>query len=212
MKYLLLIGMIFAVLPVQAQNAFWSFNDDQQPLTIAPECDARFEEIRGGVFMPSVDEVYQNGLAFLASPSDEIRRQAPYCFLSAALQGHADAQFQLAKMYNKGDILTQDDLSAYKWATIAAANGNKDAQAFVLSLEQVLSTQDLQVVSAEIKNNWDRIQDERRKELAALTQEIETLKAASADSSGKTENAPVTPMAPIPTNLSDIFTEEDRFE
>lgn len=207
MKFLLLFGLFLTALPTQAQNVFWSFTDDQQPLTIAPECDARFEEIRGGVFMPSIEEVYQNGLAFLASSSDEIRRQAPYCFLSAALQGHADAQFQLAKMYNKGDLMAQDDLSSYKWALIAAANGNEEAQTFALNLEQVLTNRDLEIVNTEIKNSWDKTQDTRRKKLQELTQE---LKALEENKEQKGENSRM-PTAPTPTGLSDIFTNEDRF-
>ena len=157
--------------------------------------------------MPTAEEVYQNGLAFLASPSEEIKRQAPYCFLASALQGHAAAQFQLAKMYNKGDILAQDDLSAYKWAMISAANGNQDAQGFALSLEQVLSTRDLEIVTAEIKNNWDRIQDEQRKELEELSKKAAALKQES----GQAKETAEIPVAPVPTNLSDIFTAEDRF-
>ena len=207
MKFLLLIGMIFAALSAQAQNAFWSFDDEQQPLTIAPECDARFEEVRGGVFVPSAEDTYQYGMAFLESASDEIRRQAPYCLLSAALQGHSAAQFQLAKMYNKGELLPQDDLSSYKWASIAAASGNKDAELFVLNLEQVLTTEDLALVGIDIKNHLDKMRDEMRKKLEAMVQETEALKAKSE----KPADGAAVPLAPMPTGLSDIFTEEDRF-
>lgn len=205
MRFLLITLMILAALPVKAQNIFWSFSDNQQPLTIAPECDGRFEEIRGGVFMPSVEEVYEHGQVFLESTSDEIRRQAPYCFLFAALQGHADAQFQLAKLYNKGDLLPQDDLSAYKWSFIAAANGNKDAEVFVLNLEQVLTTKDMDAVSGDIRKYLDAAKDDKRKKMDEISKEMATLKTPGADSTG------AVPSAPIPTDFSDIFTEEDRF-
>ena len=132
-KFLLLGCLFFASSFAQAQNLFWSFNDEQKPMTIAPECDAKFDEVRGGVFVPSIDDVYQYGEIFLANASPEIQRQAPYCFLVAALNGNADAQFRLAQLYNKGDIMPQDDLSAYKWSFIAALNGNKEAQKFTLN-------------------------------------------------------------------------------
>ena len=126
MKKMWLLILVLMALPASAQNLFWSFDDEQHPMTIAPECDARFDEVRGGVFMPSLEDVYQYGTIFLENQSYEIKRQAPYCFLVAALNGNADAQFKLAQLYNKGDILPQDDLSAYKWAFIAALNGNKE--------------------------------------------------------------------------------------
>ena len=177
-------------------------------MTIAPECDARFEEIRGGVFMPTVDEVYQHGLNFLADSSEEVRRQAPYCFLSAALQGNADAQFQLAKLYNKGDILPQDDLSAYKWAFIAALNGNKEAEQFTLNLEQVLTTADLQATSAAIQQARVTIQENIQKQIAEIEQEMLELKQQTEDAA---ESKTSVRRAPKPTSLSNIFTEEDHF-
>ena len=206
MKFLTFFCMIMTARSVKAQDIFWSFNDGQLPMTIAPECDARFEEIRGGVFMPTVEELYQNGVNFLADSSEEIRRQAPYCFLSAALQGNADAQFQLAKLYNRGDILPQDDLSAYKWAFIAALNGNRDAEQFTLNLEQVLTTADLQATSAAIQKARVAIQENMQKQMAEMEAERLKLQQKAGD------EAPVgTLRAPKPTALSDIFTEEDRF-
>lgn len=204
MKFLLFVGILIACFSVKAQNIFWSFNDKQQPMTIAPECDARFEEIRGGVFMPSVEEVYQHGVEFLASSSDEIRRQAPYCFLSAAIQGNADAQFQLAKMYNKGDILPQDDLSAYKWAFIAALNGNKDAELFTLNLEQVLTTDDLEATGAAIYDARTEIQENMQRQLEDLKERNNVLNVEKEQKGGK-------PRAPMPTKLTDIFNEKDHY-
>ena len=57
MKKLLFLGFVLAATAVSAQNLFWSFNDNQDPMTIAPECDAKFDEVRGGVFMPTVEDV-----------------------------------------------------------------------------------------------------------------------------------------------------------
>ena len=204
MRLLLLCFVLFASFSAKAQNLFWSFNDEQQPLTIAPECDARFEEVQGGVFMPTTEEVYQHGLMFLEDPSDEIRRQAPYCFLAAAFDGNADAQFQLAQLYNKGDILPQDDLSAYKWAFIAALNGNKEAENYTLTLEQFLTTQDLEATSPAIEAARLQIQENMQRRMEALQQEF------AEDGQLDGELAPG--QVPLPTPMDEIFDDEDHVE
>ncbi|MBQ3695852.1 MAG: sel1 repeat family protein [Alphaproteobacteria bacterium] len=212
MKKLLFLSFILTAWTASAQNLFWSFNDEQQPMTIAPECDARFDEVRGGVFMPSVEDVYQYGNIFLENQSYEIKRQAPYCFLVAALNGNADAQFKLAQLYNKGDILPQDDLSAYKWAFISALNGNKEAEKFTLSLEQFLTTSDLEATGSAIQTARLQIQENMKKQLDALQQEKIQLDAPKTDSE-ETAN-PTSKFgrrAPLPTPVTQIFSEKDRF-
>ena len=229
MKKLLFLAItIMVATATEAQNIFWSFNDQQQPMTIAPECDAHFDEVRGGVFMPSVEDVYQYGTIFLENQSPEIKRQAPYCFLVAALSGNADAQFKLAQMYNKGDILPQDDLSAYKWAFIAALNGNKDAEKFTLSLEQFLTTEDLEATSGAIQQARIQIQENMQKQLADLQAETQELLPAQDQTStptstgtslAQTQESTKTiisskngRLAPLPTALSQIFTKEDHWK
>ena len=44
----------------------------------------------------------------------------------AAEQGYAEAQFNLAKMYHKGDGVPQYKVYAYMWGHIAASSGDKD--------------------------------------------------------------------------------------
>lgn len=44
-------------------------------------------------------------------------------FNKAAEQGEADAQFLLGRMYYDGNSISQDYVEAYKWFSIAAANG-----------------------------------------------------------------------------------------
>lgn len=204
MKKILLFGLLFWSIPISAQNLFWSFDDNQQPLTIAPECDARFDEVRGGVYMPSVEDVYHYGSIFLENQSYEIKRQAPYCFLIAAFNGHTDAQFKLAQMYNKGDVLPQDDLSAYKWAFIAALNGKKEAEDFVLTLEQFITTDDLEITNEAIQSTRTKIQQNMEAQLAALTAENEQYQAAQ-----ETLN---NPKVPTPTPVINIFDNQDHFE
>ena len=218
MKKLFVLIVSFVACTAFAQNMFWSFDDEQNPMTIAPECDARFDEIRGGVFMPSTDEVYQYGLVFLENQSEEIRRQAPYCFLVAALDGHADAQFKLAQLYNKGDILPQDDPSAYKWAFIAALNGHKDAEKFALSLEPFLTTKELEATGSEINTARLQIQEKMKAKLETLKRTTEAMKTGDdkkKDSKEGTDFDVVKPSgghAPLPTSVTNIFTKEDRFE
>lgn len=224
MKKLLLILLAFCSVNAGAQNIFWSFNDEQQPMTIAPECDAKFDEVRGGVFMPSLEDVFQYGKIFLENQSPEIKRQAPYCFLVAALGGNADAQFILAQLYNKGEILPQDDLSAYKWAFIAALNGNKEAEKFTLNLEQFLTTEDLEATSGAIQTARLQIQENMQKQLAALKAETTSIQPIVSQPTTPTSNPIVEKgddetiissqngrLAPLPTALTKIFSEEDRF-
>lgn len=204
MKKILLFGLLFWSIPISAQNLFWSFDDNQQPLTIAPECDARFDEVRGGVYMPSVEDVYHYGSIFLENQSYEIKRQAPYCFLIAAFNGHVDAQFKLAQMYNKGDVLPQDDLSAYKWAFIAALNGKKEAEDFVLTLEQFITTDDLEITNEAIQSTRNQIQQNLDAQLAALTAENQQYQAK--------QEMLNNPKVPTPTPVTNIFDNKDHFE
>lgn len=211
MKKLLFCALCLCSFCVNAQEMFWTFNDEQLPMTIAPECDARFDPVQGGVFMPTTEEVYQQGVMFLENQSPEIQRQAPYCFLVAAFGGNADAQFQLAQLYNKGDILPQDDLSAYKWAFIAALNGNVDAQEFTLTLEPFLTTSDLEATNASIQAARLEIQENMQKQL-------QSLKPASDETeNGEKKEEPAAAKkngryAPLPTSMTNIFTEKDRYK
>ena len=59
-----IIGISWSSLSL-AQDMFWNFDDNQNPLPIPAECDAKFDEIRGGVFMPTGDEMYEYGMSFL---------------------------------------------------------------------------------------------------------------------------------------------------
>lgn len=44
-----------------------------------------------------------------------------------AAEGHADAQFNLGAMYVLGHGVPRDDVLAYRWLTLSAANGNSNA-------------------------------------------------------------------------------------
>ena len=46
----------------------------------------------------------------------------------AAVQGHADAQYNLGAMYAQGNGVPQDYVRAYMWWSLSAANSTSDAQ------------------------------------------------------------------------------------
>ena len=46
----------------------------------------------------------------------------------AAEQGHASAQFNLGVMYANGEGVPQNNLRAYVWFSVAAAQGDEDAR------------------------------------------------------------------------------------
>ena len=210
-----------------AQSLFWSFDDSQNPLPIPSECDAKFDEIRGGVFMPTIDEMYEYGMSFLKNSAVSVQQQGAYCLLGAALQGHPDAQLEIAKLYEGGVVLPQDDLSAYKWAFIAALNGNKSAEKMTLTLEQYLTTADLEKTSGAIQETRMQIQQNLQRKLEEerqkATEDKEKLDQMNSEIRGQyaKKNAPaqqeITDDGPDPealqkpnSNLVNIFNESDR--
>ena len=117
------------------------------------------------------------------------RINAGYCLISAALQGHVEAQYRLAQLYNKGIVLPQNDLVAYKWAYIAALNGHKEAEQLALMLEQFMSAEDVQLATASIQDmipemtakkqavlsEQERLLEEKQIELEKINAEIDAM-------------------------------------
>lgn len=176
--YLLCLASLAAGHSAVAQTAFWSFDENQQEAVIPSQCDGQFDEARGGVFLPTPEEMFEQGEAFLMERGAN-RGNAGYCFIAAALQGNVDAQFRLAQLYNKGIVLPQDDLSAYKWAFIASLNGHKDAERLALTLESFLSTEDIELATKSIETLLPQISSVKNKKLAetdqALTEKMNRL-------------------------------------
>ena len=216
-----------------AQDMFWSFDDAQNPLPIPAECDAKFDEIRGGVFMPTVDEMYEYGMAFLKNSALSVQQQGAYCLLGAALDGHPEAQLEIAKLYENGRVLPQDDLSAYKWAFIAALNGNKSAEKFTLLLEQFLTTSDLEKTTGAIQETRMQIQqnlqkklEEERRQAEEDKTKLEEMNSALKNKAAGIQKTPVSQKektlengGPSPealqeanSNLVNIFDESDRMK
>jgi len=217
-KYLIGMFCVSWVAVCSAQDVFWSFDDNQNPLPIPAECDAKFDEIRGGVFMPTMDDMYEYGMSFIKNGALSVQQQGAYCLLGAALQGHPDAQLELARLYEEGHVLPQDDLSAYKWAFIAALNGNKPAEKITLMLEQLLTTADLERTSAAIQETRMQIQQTLQKKLEEERRQTEEERAKLAEMNGE-DGADGANFSTNPTpealqepnsNLNNIFEESDR--
>lgn len=171
-----------------AQGAFWSYDEDGREAVIPSQCDGQFDESRGGVFMPTPEELFEQGEAFLVEQGPS-RVNAGYCLISAALQGHVEAQYRLAQLYNKGIVLPQNDLVAYKWAYIAALSGHKEAEQLALMLEQFMSAEDVQLATSSIQDmipemtakkqavlsEQERLLEEKQIELEKINAEIDAM-------------------------------------
>ena len=175
-KLALLVMCLSVSFTVHAQTAFWSFDANDEQLDIPAQCDGQFDETRGGVFLPTPDELYEYGETFLLEKGKE-KNNAAYCFLSAALQGHVDAQYRLAQMYNKGIIFQQNDLASYKWAFLASLHGHKKAEQMALTLEQLLSTEDIDLATKSIQSMLPELTEKKNSGLALLESELESKKA-----------------------------------
>ena len=117
LKRLFLIGFVVLFAPaVMAQEVFWGFDEDNRELIIPPECDSSL----------TAQELFDAGMR-LMEETGYAKQGAPYCLLAAALDNHSEAQYQVARLYQKGILLPKSDLAAYKWATVAALNGHADA-------------------------------------------------------------------------------------
>ena len=155
MKHILLSGFFLGAFLVSvqtnAQSAFWAFDENNQEAVIPPQCDGQFDEARGGVFMPSKEDLFLYGEALLMEKSEK-RLGAGYCLTAAALQGHTEAQYRLAQLYNKGVVLPQNDLVAYKWAFVASMNGHEGATRLALLLEQFLTTSEIEMATKSVES------------------------------------------------------------
>ena len=205
------LGICLAEMPANAEELFWTFTDDQVPVPIPGECDAYFDEVRGGVFVPTTEEVYKIGMNFLKSDIESVKRQASYCLLVAALDGHNQAQLELARMYNEGKYLPKDDLSAYKWSFISALDGNKNAERFALTLEQFLTTSDLSQTTGAILETRTIVEGAKKAKQQAAQNELmakqqELMKGLSGDDANG-QRGMVAPNA-----LEPIFDETDRLK
>lgn len=174
MKKILLSGLFlgaFVLSTTASAQSFWTFDENNQEAVIPPQCDGRFDEERGGVYLPSTEDLFLYGEALLVEKSEK-RMGASYCLTAAALQGHTEAQYRLAQLYNKGVILPQNDLVAYKWAFVASMNGHEGASRLALLLEQFLTTEEIEKATSSVKS---MLPDMLAQKQATLDEQSKTL-------------------------------------
>ncbi len=191
MRHLMLATLacgLFFAMSASAQTAFWSYDENNQETHIPAQCDGQFDETHGGVFMPTPDELFEHGETFLLEKGPA-RNNAAYCLLSAALQGHVKAQYRIAQLYNKGIVLPQNDIAAYRWAFLASLNGSKEAEQLALTLEQLLSAGEIELATKTVEpmlptikadttselQAQEEILAEKKEELEKINQEIDSI-------------------------------------
>lgn len=165
MKKILLSGLFLSAFLMashsMAQNAFWAFDENNQEAVIPPQCDGQFDEARGGVFLPTKEDLFLYGEMLLVEKNEK-RQGAGYCLTAAALQGHTEAQYRLAQLYNKGVVLPQNDLVAYKWAFVASMNGHEGATRLALLLEQFLTTEEIKLATSSVESLLPEMTNEKQ--------------------------------------------------
>ena len=174
LKKILLIGFITLFAPaVMAQEVFWGFDENNRELIVPPECDSSL----------TAQELYDAGMRLLEE-TGYAKQGAPYCLIAAALDNHAEAQYQVARLYQKGILLPKSDLAAYKWATVAALNGHLEADRLGAGIEQFLSIQDIEASTKSLEGLIPIIAESAQKEMEdeearqeKLREEIEVAKA-----------------------------------
>ncbi len=135
-KLFFIVLMVFGTSTAMAQEVFWGFDENDRELIVPPECDNTLDS----------EELFSAGMRLLEE-TGYAKQGAPYCLLAAALDNHAEAQYQVARLYQKGILLPKSDLAAYKWATLGALNGHADADRLGATLEQFLSIQDIEAAT-----------------------------------------------------------------
>ena len=174
--FCLVLGLFFSG-AAQAQLAFWNYDDKDGETQIPAECDATFDESRGGVYMPTVSELAERGEAFLINPDPTERNKAGYCLIAAAMHGHVPSQYRVSQLYAKGIVLPQDDLSAYRWAFLASLNGHEEAAKHALLLERFLTTQEIELATTSLQAMLPDITNRYKRELAAHQRRVDTKQA-----------------------------------
>ena len=211
MKRLLLCMCLALATPLLAEELFWTFDNTGKESPVPPDCDGVFNEELGRFVLPTPEELYTAGNAYFFKREDE-QRNAGYCFVAAALQGHLNAQYTLAQLYSKGMVLPKDDLAAYKWAFIAGLQGHKAAERLAVSLEQYLTTDDIIKATDEAQSFLETLPTKTQQTLAGLDAELESKQAyldqiyADIDS----ELHITLPEVTIDDSLTPIFPDEEE--
>jgi len=224
--FYLAFGLVW-VMAVEARAQFWNYDDGDNEAQIPAECDGVFDESRGGVFMPTAEQMAAQGEEFLLDPDPVIRRKAGYCLIAAALMGNIPSQYRVAQLYAKGIVLPQDDLSAYRWAFLASLNGHEEAGKMALLLERFLTTQDIAMATSGVQAIIPTISNRYKKELAEQNQRVRKkqaeldrvndeidiilgIKARAAKAESPSTKAAVEQVAMKAAPQGTVFSDKDR--
>ena len=88
-----------------------------------------------------IQQQYGSNLLALRGPS--AGPEAAKWFLRSAEQGNTKAQFNLGLLLYEGKLVPRDKIAAYKWITLAAESGSKDAKSLLREMELFLNQTEL---------------------------------------------------------------------
>ena len=207
LKKILLLGFfVLSTSTLFAQEVFWSYDESDRELIIPPDCDNTLD----------AEELYDVGMRLLEE-TGYAKQGAPYCLVAAALDGHVDAQYEVARLYHRGNLLPKSELAAYKWATLAALNGHEDANLLGANIEQFLSIADIEAATNSLTELIPTIAQTSQDRLAAEVEKQEDMKEAlqlakrdiaDLKKNGRLTSYDVAPAAPVPEPTEDVVEEE----
>ena len=96
----------------------------------------------------AIEESKSKTLVALSASTNKTTNKSPSVgkavewYRKAAEQGDADAQYSLGLMYANGKGVAQDDVKAYTWLAVAAANGEAQAEVWLAGIRKRLSLAD----------------------------------------------------------------------
>jgi len=90
---------------------------------------------------------------YLGSGLAKDHQQAFALYLKAAEQGLVGAQNQLGGMHFRGEGVPEDNVQAHKWFNIAATNNDKIAERYILFLEEIMDSEQIEEAE-ELAKEW----------------------------------------------------------
>lgn len=104
-----------------------------------------------------VKELFSIAMSLRDSPEIKNQISAVDCLIGAAVRGYGPAEYELARMYSVGAIVTQSDMFAYRWAQLAVMDKYNPAINLRDALEKKLSVEELEAALSDAR----RIYEER---------------------------------------------------
>ena len=91
-------------------------------------------------------DIYINGNGVPINYGEALR-----WYKKAALQGHADAQYSVGLMYDKGHIgIPKNNETAYVWYKLSSEQGQEDAKRNFISVENLMTTSEIERAEKEV--------------------------------------------------------------